>query len=199
MIYDQYKPESSEDSSPSTIEGAVFSIATRRTRLPECLRWACSLRDRKTRLRCGARRTESSKRSPSTRCPSVWRNCFRWRGKRTEILPLKRSFRDSNYAETIRAFFRERLEFYLRDQLGFAYDVVNAVLAAGANDVMDAVARAEAVKGVLDMPEFLAVAAASKRIRNILKQAADKKFSRCSELPRPARVFSRREVAGRVR
>ena len=27
---------------------------------------------------------------------------------------------------------RERLEFYLRDVRGFAYDVVNAVLAAGA-------------------------------------------------------------------
>ena len=27
-------------------------------------------------------------------------------------------------------FFRERLEFYLRDALGFKYDVVNAVLAA---------------------------------------------------------------------
>ena len=26
---------------------------------------------------------------------------------------------------------RERLEFYLRDAHGFAYDVVNAVLAAG--------------------------------------------------------------------
>jgi glycyl-tRNA synthetase beta chain len=51
------------------------------------------------------------------------------------------------------------------------------VLATGADDVMDAVARAEAVKGVLDMPEFLAVAAASKRIRNILKQASEKKVT----------------------
>jgi len=54
--------------------------------------------------------------------------------------------------------------------------VVNAVLAAGFGDVVDAVSRAAAVKSVLDMPEFLAIAAASKRIRNILKQAAEKKF-----------------------
>ena len=40
---------------------------------------------------------------------------------------------------------RERLEFYLRDARGFAYDVVNAVLAAGSDDVVDAIARAEAV------------------------------------------------------
>ena len=40
---------------------------------------------------------------------------------------------------------RERLEFYLRDVRGFAYDVVNAVLAAGSDDVVDAIARAEAL------------------------------------------------------
>ena len=43
---------------------------------------------------------------------------------------------------------RERLEFYLRDVRGFAYDVVNAVLAAGSDDVVDAIARAEAVSEV---------------------------------------------------
>ena len=47
-----------------------------------------------------------------------------------------------------RDFFRERLEFYLRDVLGFKYDVVNAVLAAGSDDVVDAVARAAAVTKV---------------------------------------------------
>jgi glycyl-tRNA synthetase beta chain len=89
----------------------------------------------------------------------------------------EKRFKAANYDESIRAFFRERLEFYLRDQLGFSYDVVNAVLAAGGDDVVDAIARAEAVKSVLKLPEFLAVAAASKRIRNILKQAAEKKFA----------------------
>ena len=35
-----------------------------------------------------------------------------------------------NFEESIANFMRERLEFYLRDVRGFAYDVVNAVLAA---------------------------------------------------------------------
>ena len=71
-------------------------------------------------------------------------------------------------------FFRERLEFYLRDVRGYAYDVVKAVLGADADDVVDALARAEAVKQVLHMPEFQAIGAACKRMRNILKQAAEK-------------------------
>jgi len=49
------------------------------------------------------------------------------------------------------------LEFYLRDARGFAYDVVNAVLAAGADDVVDAVARAEAVSAVRGSEDFDAI------------------------------------------
>jgi glycyl-tRNA synthetase beta chain len=51
--------------------------------------------------------------------------------------------------------------------------VVNAVLAADADDVVNAVARAQAVKGVLHLLEFQAIAAACKRMRNILKQAKE--------------------------
>ena len=52
--------------------------------------------------------------------------------------------------------------------------MVKAVLAADADDVVDALARAEAVKQVLHMPEFQAIGAACKRIRNILRQAEEK-------------------------
>jgi glycyl-tRNA synthetase beta chain len=65
----------------------------------------------------------------------------------------------------------------LKDVRGYAYDVTNAVLAADANDVVDALARAEAVKQVMHMPEFLAIGAACKRMRNILRQAEEKKMT----------------------
>jgi glycyl-tRNA synthetase beta chain len=69
------------------------------------------------------------------------------------------------------AFFAERLEFYLREARGQAYDVVAAVLKAGADDVRDAVARAEAVTSVRASADFAAVSAAFKRMKNILAQA----------------------------
>ena len=50
-----------------------------------------------------------------------------------------------------KSFSRERLNFYLKDVRGFAYDVVNAVLAAGADDVRDAIARAEALTAVREL------------------------------------------------
>jgi glycyl-tRNA synthetase beta chain len=74
----------------------------------------------------------------------------------------------------VEVFFAERLEFYLREAKGQAYDVVKAVLAVGANDVRDAVARAEAVTAVRGSEELLAVCAAFKRMKNIVDQARAK-------------------------
>jgi glycyl-tRNA synthetase beta chain len=84
---------------------------------------------------------------------------------------------DAKFKESTSAFFRERLEFYLKDVRGYSYDVVNAILAADADDVVDALARAEALKQVMHMPEFQAIGAACKRIRNILRQAEEKKIA----------------------
>jgi glycyl-tRNA synthetase beta chain len=78
--------------------------------------------------------------------------------------------------QQVSVFFRERLNFYLKDVRGFAYDVVNAVLAADADDVRDAIARAEALTAVRGSEDFAAISAAFKRIKNILRQAEEKKF-----------------------
>jgi glycyl-tRNA synthetase beta chain len=57
--------------------------------------------------------------------------------------------------------------------LGFKYDVVNAVLAAGSDDVVDAIARAEAVTKVRPSADFESISIAFKRIKNILRQATE--------------------------
>ena len=79
--------------------------------------------------------------------------------------------------DALASFFRERLNFYLKDVRGFSYDVVNAVLAADADDVRDAIARAEALTAARASADFEAVSAAFKRINNILRQAAEKGFA----------------------
>ena len=91
--------------------------------------------------------------------------------------PEKKFVDDAKFDESVRTFFRERLEFYLKDVRGYAYDVVKAVLAADADDVVDALARAEAVKQVMHMLEFQAIGAACKRMRNILRQASEKNIA----------------------
>jgi glycyl-tRNA synthetase beta chain len=85
----------------------------------------------------------------------------------------RRFARDVSFEEAVATFMRERLEFYLRDVRGFAYDVVNAVLAAGSDDVVDAIARAEAVSEVRGSEDFASISVAFKRIKNILRQARE--------------------------
>jgi glycyl-tRNA synthetase beta chain len=74
----------------------------------------------------------------------------------------------------VKEFLRERVQFYLKEVRGFAYDVVNAVLAVSFDDVRDAIARAEALTAARGSEDFVAVSAAFKRIKNILRQAAEK-------------------------
>ena len=85
---------------------------------------------------------------------------------------------DSDQTMTaVSAFLLERLNFYLKDYKGFAYDVVNAVLTAGTDDVRDAIARAEALTAARGSEDFAAISAAFKRIKNILRQAEEKGFA----------------------
>jgi glycyl-tRNA synthetase beta chain len=85
----------------------------------------------------------------------------------------RRFAKEINFDEAIANFMRERLEFYLRDARGFAYDVVKAVLAAGSDDIVDAIARAEAVSEVRGSEDFASISVAFKRIKNILRQARE--------------------------
>jgi glycyl-tRNA synthetase beta chain len=74
----------------------------------------------------------------------------------------------------------------LKDVRGFAYDVVNAVTSAAVagakfsytiEDVRDAIVRAEALTEARGSDDFVAVSAAFKRIKNILRQAEEKGFA----------------------
>jgi len=174
-IYDQYKPESMEDSVPRTIEGAVLSICDKADSIAGM--FALGLQPTGSKDPFALRRQANGivKTIAEHKLPLSLNGLLKdaretYRGSEAE----HKFSKQIDYAGAVKEFFRERLEFYLRDARGFNYDLVNAVLASGSDDVVDAVARAEAVKSVLHMPEFLAIAAACKRMRNILKQAEEK-------------------------
>lgn len=173
-IYDHYKPESMEDSVPRTVEGAVLSITDKADSIAGM--FALGLQPTGSKDPFALRRQANGivKTIAEHKLPISLGQLFKdareaYRGSAAE--PKFSSAVD--YSGAIKLFLRERLEFYLRDALGFTYDVVKAVLAADSDDVVDAVARARAVKGVLHMPEFQAIAAACKRMRNVLTQARE--------------------------
>src|ERR1019366_1994924 len=146
-IYDHYKPESMEDNTPATVEGAVLSIADKADSIAGM--FALGL------------------------IPSGSEDPF---ALRRQANGIEKKFCNAAYAESVRGFFRERLEFYLKDahEPRYAYDVVNAVLAVDSDDVVDAAARAEAVSKVRGSADFESISIAFKRMKNILRQAAEK-------------------------
>ena len=173
-IYDHYKPQSMDDSVPRTVEGAVLSIADKADSIAGM--FALGLIPSGSKDPFGLRRqangivkTIAEHKLPVQLGALMQDARIRYHGSDAE----KQFSPNLNFEEAVRAFFRERLEFYLRDARGFAYDVVNAVLAAGSDDVVDAVARAEAVTKVRPSADFESISVAFKRTKNILRQAGE--------------------------
>jgi glycyl-tRNA synthetase beta chain len=163
-IYDQYLPESMEDSVPRTTEGALLAISDKADTIVGM--FGLGLEP------TGSKDPFALRRAANGIVKTLAE------GKTPLPLTLGDVADAASENETVRlrveVFFAERLEFYLREAKAQAYDVVKAVLAAGANDVRDAVARAKAVTAVRGSDDFAAVSAAFKRMKNILAQAKDK-------------------------
>ena len=162
-IYDQYLPKSMEDSVPRTVEGALLAIADKADTIVGM--FGLGLEPTGSKDPFALRRAANG--------------IVKILAEGEPALPLTlgdivdAASPDEAVRMRVEIFFAERLEFYLREAKGQAYDVVKAVLAAGANDVRDAVARAEAVTAVRGSEDFAAVSAAFKRMKNILAQAGD--------------------------
>jgi glycyl-tRNA synthetase beta chain len=174
-IYDHYKPESIEDEIPRSMEGAILSVGDKADTIAGMFSLGLIPSGSKDpfalRRQANAIVRVIDKYKLPFRLSEVMRDARAgFQGSEAE----KKFIDDVKFDEAVRIFFRERVEFYLKDVRGYAYDVVKAVLAADAEDIVDAMARAEAVKKVLHMPEFLAIGAACKRMRNILRQAEEK-------------------------
>ena len=164
-IYDQYKPASADDPIPATGEGQLLGLADRIQTIAAMFRIGNAPTGSKDpfALRRGANaivKILAESELPLTLADVV-----------------SASGAEGANREQIAAFLRERLHFYLKDVRGFAYDVVNAVLAAGADDVRDAIARSEALTAARASADFAAISAAFKRIKNILRQAEEKGFA----------------------
>jgi glycyl-tRNA synthetase beta chain len=164
-IYDQYTPASIEDPIPVSVEGQLLGIADRMQTIVAMF---------------GIGNAPTGSKDPFALRRAA-NSIVKILAESELQLTLSDVINASGVSDAGKAqvneFFRERLHFFLKDVRGFAYDVVNAVLAAGADDVRDAIARAGALASVRGSEDFAAVSAACKRIKNILKQAEEKGFS----------------------
>ncbi len=170
-IYDQYKPVSMEDGVPRTVEGALLAIADKADTIAGL--FGLGLEPTGSKDPFALRRAANGIVKILAETP-------------VELglgeIARAAAFDDEALVRKLEVFLAERLEFYLREVKGQAYDVVKAVLAVRTNLVRDAVARAEAVTAVRDSEDFAAVSAAFKRMKNILAQAQEKGLTSRNEL-----------------
>ena len=164
-IYEQYRPASTEDQIPVSVEGQLLGLADRVQTIVAMFGIGNAPTGSKDPFALRRAANAIVKILAEAELPLTLGDV------------LNASGAEGGNKAQVEEFLRERLHFYLKDVRGFAYDVVNAVLAAGADDVRDAIARAEALTAARGSEDFLAVSAAFKRIKNILKQAGEKGFA----------------------
>ena len=164
-IYTQYQPASSTDDVPATVEGQILGLADRIGTIVDM--FALGFAPTGSKDPYALRRAANAVVSILARAhlpvglPALIAVGLA-DAKATDKAQLEAS---------LTAFFRERVEFYLRETLGLDFDVVNAVLAAGIDDIADVAARAQALSAVRGSDDFRAISAAFKRSKNILRQA----------------------------
>ena len=173
-IYHHYQPESMDDSIPPTLEGAVLAIADKADTITGM--FALGLQPTSSKDPFALRRAANGivKIIAEHKLPLALKKLFA--DARVEYAGTGAESRFDqrlDFRSAIASFMHERLEFYLRDVRGFAYDVVNAVLAASSDDVVDSIARAEALTQVRGSEDFASISVAFKRTKNILRQARE--------------------------
>ncbi len=151
-VYDHYKPESMEDSIPRAATGRLVSLADKLDTLRGCFRVGM--------VPTGSRDPFALRRAAQGVVKIIVEG-----GMSIPLLSVIGS--DAQLTE----FFEERVKFYFRDTRGFAYDEVNAAMAAGWSGLPDLEARLLRLQEIRPTPNFEPLAASFKRIKNILRQA----------------------------
>ncbi len=184
-IYDHYKPESMEDAIPRNRTAQIVALADKLDTLRGC--FGVGL------IPTGSRDPFALRRAAQ----GVVRILIEGRFDLSLFDFLGKD-------ESLKSFFAERVRYYFKDIRGFAYDEINACMAAtavtaanpladargsdpsrdregavasGWSNLVDLEARLERVRGLRASPDFEPLAAAFKRIANILAQAKGTGFT----------------------
>ena len=157
-IYDQYKPESMEDSIPRGRTGRLVALADKLDTLRGC--FGVGL------VPTGSRDPFALRRAAQGVVKIVVEG-----GMDLDLAPVLGA------DGPLRDFFADRVRYYFKDIRGFKYDEVNAAMAAGWTALLDLEARLERIRNLRASADFEPLAASFKRIKNILGQA---KFDRAA-------------------
>ena len=166
-IYEHYLPNRSGGPTPKRIEGALISIADKIDTIAAC--FGVGMLPTGTADPFALRRQTLGIIRIALETPLRF-SLGALLDKALELLSHKLTQPAENVKRDITAFFEGRLHHFLASSgQGLSPDVIDASLAAGLDDLLEAVERTKALARFTQRPDFAALAAALKRVANIIK------------------------------
>jgi glycyl-tRNA synthetase beta chain len=164
-IYDQYLPRHLEDASPRNKVGALLSLADRMDTLAGCFGVGI--------IPKGSSDPFALRRQAQGVIKILWDHDLPLTiAQLTDSALAAVEEKISRPTEDIRSdiaqFFEQRIRYMLQ-QRGYTYDVINASLAGGFEPPTETLLRTDALQRIRSQPDFLDIAVAFKRVKNILK------------------------------
>ncbi len=173
-VYDHYRPTGLDEPAPRNLTGATVSIADKLDTLVGC--FAVGLAPTGSSDPFGLRRAglgivkiileRKLPFSLSEAIGAAARGLFGYAPKLKVTPEVEKSVFD---------FLIDRARYIFLEREGFAYDEINAVVAAGADDLVDARDRLAAVREIRKTRNFEPLAVSFKRVRKILEKAGSEK------------------------
>jgi glycyl-tRNA synthetase beta chain len=171
-VYDHYRPTGLEDEIPRNLTGCAVALADKLDSIVACFAVG--------RIPSGSSDPFALRRAAlgvakmilERRLPVALSLAVAAASRFLANLPPKITVSPDVEAQAL-GFILERARFIFKEREQFAYDEINAVFRAGADDLVDALRRIEALRAIRKTKNFEPLAVSFKRIRNILEKAGE--------------------------
>ncbi len=163
-VYEHYKPLSLEDSPPSTIEGAILSIADKIDHIVGAFGIGIEF--------SGSSDPFALRKAGQGLCKTIIHHKISTSVNKIVDISIQ-IFNNliadpSEVKEKVLQFIDERLEYIFHDWMGFPHDHVKAVFASGTENIYNLYLKLKALEKVKDTELLKSLVFAHKRIKNIV-------------------------------
>jgi len=164
-IYEHYQPASLDDPSPSSLTGAILAVSDKLDSIVGVMGLGIEV--------SGSKDPFGLRRNAQGICSIVIDKKLsfpfpRLLDKVIKVYENNLNKNSSELKEICLQFFENRLE-YIFSQQGFRYDLINAVLSPGVDDIYNAFLKLKALNSLKDNLKFKTLILAAKRVNNILR------------------------------
>ncbi len=168
-IAEHYRPLGPDDKIPQTLEGGILALADKIDSLAGCFSVGA--------VPTGSKDPFALRRAAAGVVRIIVEQELRLdieKAVRQATATVREQLPDAGSGDpspAIMSFIEERARYFFREVAGYPYDEVNAVFAAGWDDLTQLKQRLEALHRIRPTPDFEPLAISFKRIRNILEKA----------------------------